>query len=228
MIDEFNHDGTGWARFSDDKLRRYRLGRILDPRVKIDHSEHVATGYRFDTDPCDCPLRGGYAPRCISVRLSRHESADDWCNCRCHRSVGIVCFLLLNPSTADAWKPDQTVGKCVKFAQRWGAHVLEVVNLFAFRSPYPEDLEHAADLGIDEAADKEILTACRSAYRVIASWGNHGSYQGRDEHVRELLRTAKIPLMHLGLSKFGQPLHTMARGKLLIPMDREPVLWEAA
>lgn len=29
MIDDFNADGTGWARFSDDRTMRYRLARSL-------------------------------------------------------------------------------------------------------------------------------------------------------------------------------------------------------
>jgi hypothetical protein len=62
VIDEYNDDRTGWARFSDDRKMRYRLSRRL-------------------TDN-----RGGHAGR--------------------------VVFVMINPSTADAFKPDPTISKC--------------------------------------------------------------------------------------------------------------------
>jgi hypothetical protein len=134
-----------------------------------------------------------------------------------------VVFLMLNPSTANAFKVDPTVGKCVKFAQRWGAQVLEVVNLFALRSPYPADLYKR----IDEEDptfrnDFEILSACVGASRVIAAWGNHGALHGRAAAVTKLVTDAGVKLEHLGLTQTHAPLHPLARGKHFIPLDREP------
>ena len=42
-----------------------------------------------------------------------------------------VCFVLLNPSIADATKDDATVRRCIGFARSLGYGVLEVVNLYA-------------------------------------------------------------------------------------------------
>src|SRR5689334_10316767 len=45
-----------------------------------------------------------------------------------------VTFIMLNPSTADDWKDDSTIRRCIGFARTWGFGALEVVNLFAYRA----------------------------------------------------------------------------------------------
>lgn len=149
-------------------------------------------------------------------------------------------FAMLNPSTADAFKLDPTVKRCVTFATNWGYDVLEVVNLFALRSPHPSDLYAArpADRGTFGPNDSHILTRCANADLVIAAWGNHGhdrrlsTYGGRlestrGEYVREMLELEGVELYHLGLSKSGAPLHPLARGKSRIPYDRKIQRWAA-
>lgn len=184
MIDEFSLDGTGWAQFSDDKTRRYRLGRILNPSI----------------------AGGGW-----------HGLP---------KSMDRTVFLMLNPSTADAFRLDPTVRKCCQFASRWGSDVLEVVNLFAFRSPNPADLLTAIPRGTLEE-DDAIIAACTQLGRTItiASWGNHGALDGRAEWVRRQLAERHIKIWHLGTTQHGQPLHPLARGKSFIPLDREPQAW---
>lgn len=195
LIDEVSLDLTGWARFSADRTKRYRLGRVLDSGIGLRVEDGRVVAYHWAPD---------------GVLLAPRR----------------VVFVMLNPSTADAFKPDRTIDKCVQFAQRWGAQVVEAVNLFAFRSPYPEDLDvPGLDRGLDELADAQILDACRGAYRVIAAWGNHGWRAGRDQIVRRLLREQNIPLMTLGFTKEGRPLHPLARGKHFIPLEREPTTW---
>lgn len=199
MKDTYGIDRSGcpgWARFSDDGKKRYRLGRIFDSKL-VD----------------------------LTIPLEQM-----WSQLSAYR----VVFLMLNPSTADEKKPDQTVGKCCKFAQRWGAQVVEVVNLFAFRTPYPTDLFkaflHGHDIGACEWNDRQILEACTQpgVIKVIAAWGNHGGYQDRDQHVTRLLADAGVELWHLGMtgSGSGYPMHPLARGKNFIPLEREPKRYE--
>jgi hypothetical protein len=189
VIDDFNADRTGWARFSDDRRLRYRLSRAITPLGAMT-PENVGLGeYAF-------------------VPTKR------------------VVFVMLNPSTADAFKLDNTVTKCVQFAQRWGADVLEVVNIFALRSTDPKGLDAAlVNRGDGRENDREILAACTSASRVIAAWGNHAHRGDRGAIVRNMLTAANIKLEHLGTTNGGFPLHPLARGKAFIPLTREPQVW---
>lgn len=171
MIDDFNADRTGWARFSDDRVMRYRLARNLTP------------------DPAPLLVANG------SVY-----------------GIARVVFLLLNPSTADAFQLDPTVKRCVAFATAWGADVVEVVNIFALRSTDPEELyKRAWGLrGDDQDNDRAILAACAGAYRVIAGWGKHGALDHRGCAVRTLLSHHHgIKLHHLGLNQDGSPKHPL-------------------
>ena len=130
MIDDFNADRTGWARFSDDRAMRYRLARSLTGRpIQVDRDEVFWADDESKRDPWDIP------------RPTR------------------VTFLMLNPSTADAFELDPTIKRCRRRALAMGAEVLEVVNLFAFRSPYPEDLRLRARgfRGDDEDNNTQIL-----------------------------------------------------------------------
>lgn len=136
-----------------------------------------------------------------------------------------IVWLLLNPSTADAFKPDPTVTECVKRSRDYGGDVCEVVNLFAFRSPYPADLlgRHAGTIGDTEENNHAILQACVGAHCVVAAWGNHGALHARDQEVRTILRLSNIRLVHLGLTQSGAPKHPLARGKHRIPRELQPV-----
>jgi hypothetical protein len=144
--------------------------------------------------------------------------------------LGRVVFLMLNPSTADAFKPDPTVTECRKRAIALGADVLEVVNLFALRSPYPEDLRKAAPgaRGDDHVNDAAIITACCGARMIIAAWGNGGDLDDRAARVVHLLSLANIRMHHLGRTSSGAPKHPLARGKHRIPADLTPIAWENA
>ncbi len=194
MIDEFNQDRTGWARFSDDRRFRYRLARSLQSDRPL-------------------VLSPGGVP-CFGVPFAQTSR---------------IVFLLLNPSTADAFEPDPTVTDCRKRAMNWGGFgILEVVNLFAFRSTYPTDLKKCACgfRGDDSENNREIMEACRGATMVIAGWGNHGVLDSRDRFVRNLLHLSNIELHHLGLTNgYAQPKHPLARGVHRIPADQQPIPW---
>lgn len=202
MIDEYNANRTGWARFSDDRTMRYRLARSLTS-YGAQHALDLGSWLAH----CSCGE--------CDARVRRFEP-----------TIRRVVFVMLNPSTADAFKLDNTITKCCQFAQRWGADVLEVVNLFALRSTDPRAL-YADDINRGDGVenDDEIIAACTGATRAIAAWGNHGSLDSRAAYVRMLLANRGIALHCLGRTGSGAPLHPLARGKAFIPLTREPEAW---
>lgn len=64
-------------------------------------------------------------------------------------TVKIILWIMLNPSTANAIKDDQTIGTIVRFSERWGYHRLMVGNLYAFRTKHPKIMWRAEKSGID-------------------------------------------------------------------------------
>lgn len=123
-----------------------------------------------------------------------------------------ICWIMLNPSTADALLDDATVRRCVGFSRAWGYGSLEVVNLFALRSTDPRALRSHPD-PVGPENDLAIESAVRRSLRVVAAWGNHGWIGGRDEIVRDRLRRLGVDPYHLGLTKQGRPRHPVRLAK---------------
>jgi hypothetical protein len=77
---------------------------------------------------------------CSSAILSadgkyRYRLSRQWNN-----FLPSIIWLMLNPSTADAYTDDHTISKCIGFAKEWGFGGIEVINLWAFRSTDPKNL----------------------------------------------------------------------------------------
>jgi hypothetical protein len=116
-----------------------------------------------------------------------------------------VCWVMLNPSTADAERDDPTIRRCVRFSRRWGFGGLVVVNLFAWRAKRPAELS-AIDDPVGEDNDASLLEHA-GGRTVIAAWGNHGALLGRAKTVLQLLAGSRIRC--LGVTAAGQPRHPL-------------------
>jgi hypothetical protein len=124
--------------------------------------------------------------------VSRCEQYRYWLR-RCWDRAGeVLVFVALNPSTADASVDDPTLRKMMTYARTWGYGAVEVVNLFAWRSPDPEMLPTAAaPVGPDN--DWHIAQAVRYADRVVLAWGNHGELLRRGHAVLQLVAALGLP-----------------------------------
>lgn len=135
----------------------------------------------------------------------------------------VMCFVMLNPSTADEVVDDPTIRKCIGFATRTAASRIAVVNLFAVRETDPKAMKkHPEPIG--ERNDHWIKEAASQSKWVVCAWGNHGLFGGRGRAVYSMLATVKAPgtLLALGRTKRGQPEHP-----LMIGYDRPLIRCEA-
>lgn len=126
-----------------------------------------------------------------------------------------VVFIMLNPSTADAFKLDPTVTRCAGYAERWGYEELIVLNAYALRSTDPRELWTAQDpvgplndraiAGVLELTDKPMLVVC--------AWGNDGA--GRSLRIRRLIAKCGRDAWALAVNASGEPKHPLyVRGAL--------------
>jgi len=115
-----------------------------------------------------------------------------------------IMFVGLNPSTADEIKNDPTVNRSINFAKSWGFGSMTMMNLFAFRATFPKDLKVAED-PIGKDAEVWIIKEAEKCEKIVAAWGNHGSFLNRSENVLAKLKD----LYCFGLTKQGQPKHPL-------------------
>jgi len=131
-------------------------------------------------------------------------------------------FVMLNPSTADAMEDDPTIRRCKGFARAWDCRHLEVVNLYALRTPSPRVLFARQAGGEDVVGpgnDEAIGTACRRADIVVAAWGAFAEH-ARVAAVLQLAAAAQKRLLCLGVTKLGAPRHP-----LYVRAEQAPQPW---
>jgi hypothetical protein len=129
----------------------------------------------------------------------------------------ICCFVMLNPSTADASIDDRTIRKCIKFAKKWGFDGIVVVNLFAYRATKPKELKIAVDpVGPENDKYLRLVIESPSVEMIVCAWGENGSLNDRSSVVKKLIVNRSSWALRVSL-KTGQPHHP-----LYIPDDTTP------
>lgn len=129
---------------------------------------------------------------------------------------GDVCFIGLNPSTADETADDATIRRCIGFAKKWRKTSVCMVNLFAWRATDPKDLARVPfPIGGDN--DEHLKEIASTVPLVVAAWGNFPQYEWRAKQVQKMFRS----LMCLGKCKNGSPRHP-----LYVPYEKGLELWE--
>lgn len=124
-----------------------------------------------------------------------------------------VCFIGINPSTADDTTDDQTVRKWKGFARQWGAGSFVVGNLFAQRATNVKDLRAAPDT--DHLKNLNHLAMMIAAADVVVPcWGAliklpNEALRVQAKCIADFVRSQRKPLLCLGKTKRGDPRHPL-------------------
>lgn len=137
-------------------------------------------------------------------------------------SEGMVLWIMLNPSTADASVDDRTIGRCIGFAQSWGYGAITVGNIFPYRATKPKDLRNVDRWGIGNG--RHLLDMAREADLIVAAWGSSkfvtptelGNLFGKFGCIH------KRPIKCLGKTHSGAPLHPLYQPSDAVLIDYLP------
>ena len=121
---------------------------------------------------------------------------------------GICLFIMLNPSTADAYKFDPTVSRAYKIAKRLKLGELVVLNIFAIKGSDPSVIKEYDD-PIGKYNDYYINYYCKKSKMIIVAWGNHGSYNNRSNDVKNILKRNKKGVYCIDINNSGEPKHPL-------------------
>lgn len=130
---------------------------------------------------------------------------------------GRIMFICLNPSRATITTADQTVDVSIRrIVKRYGYRMVEVTNIFGYRSPYPAELMKAPD-PVGPENDRYLLEALKEADALVIAWGRYLNQRVRKraEEVLALIRPqVTCPVYCLDWNKDGSPRHP-----LMLPRD---------
>ena len=133
-----------------------------------------------------------------------------------------ICFLMLNPSTADEVDNDPTIERCQRRAITMGYGSMIIVNLFPFRMTDSTQLNTIGDLlGDASEADNYILRAVQETSITVCGWGKHPLAATRGQNVLLMLKNAnlrhKVKCLQLNADKSPQHPLYIAYTKLPMP-----------
>jgi hypothetical protein len=137
------------------------------------------------------------------------------------QSLPKICWMMLNPSTADAEKLDPTLTRCFGYSMQWGFGSMDVVNIFAYRATSPKDMMAVSDpvgFGIKTAGspvdNNGFLTLIPGVSALtVVGWGIHGEYKDRYKEIAALFKLRNLSVKCLGVTKNGQPRHPLYLAK---------------
>lgn len=126
---------------------------------------------------------------------------------------------MLNPSTADHERNDNTITRCITRATGMGLAGPLVWNLFDLRTKDPNMLK-ASSAPLSEHNNAAIELALGLSEFTIAAWGNDGRHLDRQTEVLQLCRENASNLHCLRVTNKGCPWHP-----LYIANDIGPQRW---
>lgn len=148
----------------------------------------------------------------VQIPLIQTLAGAEFSDCRTYRyalwriwdeSKPLVMFVGLNPSTANETSDDPTIRKVMKIAAFNGFGGVYMMNLFAWVTPYPEELIKCAD-PISEN-DKWLENTLIKCKEIIFAWGNFE--EARYRVFPTCLMNIQAKCLHI--NKSGTPKHPL-------------------
>ena len=175
----------------------------------------------------ECPgvvrLPDAEAPGSGQIALNGHRFAL-W------RRIGdadkCVCWIMLNPSTADHQHDDATLRRIKRYSLDWGFGWLTVGNLWSYRATSTKKLKEwiatqapyerrRGTLGRVAENDRYVRSMASRAALVMCAWGELGSI---DKRAEQMLRNLEPYNVHaLALTQAGLPRHPLRLAAALRP-----------
>lgn len=119
------------------------------------------------------------------------------------KSMPLVMFIGLNPSTADETAPDPTINTVRALATNWGYGGFYMMNLFAIVSAYPEVLKsHPDPLGNNDGWIENVAKKCKD---VVFAWGRFKEAKERSKKIIDQFPEA----LCIKILKDGSPKHPL-------------------
>lgn len=113
-----------------------------------------------------------------------------------------VMVIGLNPSKADESVDDPTIRRVRKLASSWGFGGIYMLNLFAWITPFPEELQNCVDpIGDNNGKLEEYAAKCSE---VVFAWGATDT-NGRAEEASSMFPKAKC----ISMNADGSPKHPL-------------------
>ena len=122
-----------------------------------------------------------------------------------------MCWVMLNPSTADAKEDDPTIRRCIGFAKREGCGGISVRNVFALRATNPDELlKHPDPFGPEN--EQHLLCARQVSLLtvLVCGWGN----KSKNKRLASFYSRASCCIVMqkpkcFGTTKSGDPRHPL-------------------
>ncbi len=125
-------------------------------------------------------------------------------------ALGRAVIIMLNPGTATAEHDDQAIRRCDDLAKRFSFSRYDVINLFSYRTEYPDRLllrDGFYATGPDYW--QHVAGALQDADLVIAAWGEHRSAFFRASELMGMIASMGKTLLCFGKTEHGSPVHPM-------------------
>jgi hypothetical protein len=113
------------------------------------------------------------------------------------------------------------VKSCIRLARHHKAGGILIVNCYAWRATDPKALKRAG-YPVGPENDRHLRDAAIAGHPVIVAWGNNAQPE-RAWQVKQLLRSAGVLPVCLGITASGQPKHPLycKTDQPLIPFTTE-------